>query len=85
MFHALAPGHLRNMNETLDTGLQLNEGAIVGQVDHLADNAGAGRINLPDQGPGIGRELLETKLHAFLFAVVFQNLHVDLVADVEYF
>src|SRR5437867_402202 len=40
MLHALAPGHLRHMNESLDSGFQLDERAVVGQVLYGPTNLG---------------------------------------------
>ena len=84
MLHALAPRHFRDMNKAFDSGLQFNEGTVVGQVHNFSGNAGAHRIDLLDQRPRIGRELLIAKRYAFLVAIVFQNLDGDLVADIEH-
>ena len=85
MLHALAPGHLRHMNESLDSGFQLDERPVVGQVNHSPSNTGANGINLPHQRPRIRSELFEPQGHSFLFAVVLQNLDCDLFTNVEYF
>src|SRR5262245_24415799 len=85
MFHPLTPGHFRYVYEALNSGLELDEGAVIGQVDNLTDDARARRIDLANKRPWIRRELLESKRHTLLLAVVFEDLDVDLVANVEQF
>src|SRR5947207_198878 len=52
-------GHLRDVQEAVDAGLQLHEGAEVGEPHHLAGHARAHRIALGHRGPRIGLDLLE--------------------------
>ena len=63
--------------------LQLNKGAVVGQIDNFSRDASANRINLLDERPRIGSQPLVAKGNPFLIAVIFQNLDRDLIADVQ--
>src|SRR5438128_7220095 len=82
MLHSLAPGHFGNVNQSLDARLQFNEGTVVGQVDDFPGNPRADRIYLAHERPRIVCQLLVSKRHAFLVAVVFQDLYGDFVADI---
>ena len=42
----LAPRHLGDVDQALDAGLELDEGAVVGQAHHLARHAHAHRVAL---------------------------------------
>ena len=57
----LAPGHLGDMDEALDSGLNLNEGAEVGNArDHAADALAGGEARR-DGLPWFGLKLLEAE------------------------
>ena len=45
MLHALAPRHFRNVDQAFDSGLQFDKGAVIGEVDNLAVDARARRID----------------------------------------
>src|SRR6516162_7590130 len=85
VFHALAPGHFRNVNQAFDARLQFDESAVVGQVDNLSRDSGADRIHLPDERPWIGHQLFIAKRHSFFFPIVLQDLDRDFVTDIEHF
>ena len=55
------PRHLGDMNEALDTLLQLDEGSVVGDRHHLSTHPGTHRVLLVDVGPGVGQKLLEAQ------------------------
>ncbi len=55
------PAHLGDVHEPLDTALQLDEGAVVGDRDHLALDANADGVLFFDALPGVGLELLEAE------------------------
>src|SRR5690606_35562434 len=80
----VGPIHLRDVHQTLDAGLDLDERAVVGDVRDLAEQPGALRIAPGDVDPGVVAELLEAERDAVAFAVVAQHLGFDLVADLEH-
>src|SRR5262249_20562894 len=79
----LGPGHLRNMDQAFDARLDLDEGAVVGQADNFAANVRALRIALGHRLPGIGHQLFIAERDAFFFAVEFQDLDLNGVADLD--
>ncbi len=60
----LGPAHLRDMDQAFHAGLELDEGAIVGDVGDRALEARADRIFGGDALPGIGLELLDAEADA---------------------
>src|SRR5881397_1930312 len=83
MAHPAGPRHLRDVHEPLDTWLELDEGAVVGQADDLALGLGAGRVRLLDSLPRIRRLLLVAERHPSGLAVEVEHHDLDLVADLE--
>ncbi len=81
----LHPAHFGDMHEAFDARLQLHEGAVVGDVGDLALEARADRIFGADAFPGIGLELLHAQADALGFLVHLDDLHGDLLADIEHF
>ena len=55
----VGPVHLRDVHQALDAVLDLDEGAVVGDVGDLAEHAGVRRIAARDVLPRIGSELLQ--------------------------
>ena len=68
------------MHQAFDTGFQLHEGAIVGDVGDLALELHAHRILGGDAFPGIGLELLHAQADALGFVVDLDDLHGDSLA-----
>ncbi len=64
MLDAARPGHVGDVNETVDALLELDEGAEVRQVADLARDAAADGVLLGDALPGIGKRVLERKRDA---------------------
>src|SRR5262249_20222108 len=83
MFHAPRPGHFTDVNQTLDAGLQLDERAVVGHVDHAADHPAVYRVALHHGLPRIGFELLNAQRDALLGPVELQHLDRDLLPDLQ--
>src|SRR5688572_439512 len=79
----LGPRHLGYVDQALDSRLELHEGAIVDQADHLAVHPRAHRVLLVDQRPGILRALFVAQRHPLGLAVELEHRHLDLVADRE--
>ena len=66
------PGHLGDVDQALDALLQLDEGAVVGDRDHLALDAVADLVLLVDALPRIRLELLQAERDALLLGVVIK-------------
>src|SRR5216684_1305633 len=79
----LGPRHLRDVDETLDAGLQLDEGAVIGDVGDAAGELGAGRVFELDALPRIGLELLHAERDALRLGVEADDLHLDRLADMQ--
>ena len=78
---------LHDISETwikpFDAGLELDEGAVVGEAHDLARHPRADRIAIGNVRPGIVDELLVAERHTFGGRVVLEHDHVDLVVDLE--
>ena len=61
MLDLLGPGHLGDVDEPLDTLLQLHEGAVVGEAHHPALDPCRHRILDRGCRPGIGLQLLHAQ------------------------
>ena len=83
MFHALRPGHLADVDQAFNALFQLHERAVVGHTDHASANMCALGIAMLGIEPGVGRELLESQRNALLIFVVLQDLHLNLIANVD--
>src|SRR5712664_1078081 len=81
---ALRPAHLADVDEALDPGLHLDEGAVVGERDHLAGDARARRELLRRVCPGVLLDLLETQADALGGRIELEHDDPQLVADVEH-
>src|SRR6056297_680829 len=77
----LGPGHFRDVNETFDTGLQLNEGTVIGDVRHAAGMHRIERILGGDQIPQIFLQLLHAEADAMRVLVDLDDLNLDGLAD----
>src|SRR5262249_45355745 len=75
------PAHVADVQEAVDALLDLDEGAVVGQVaDHARDDR-ARRVALGHLVPRAGLHLLHAQGDFLLLLVDVQDLHLDLVAD----
>jgi len=73
------------MDEALDALLDLDEGAVVGQRDDLADHLGADRVLVLDVFPRMRLELLVAKGDTFLLLVEVEHNHVDGLIQLDNF
>src|SRR5690606_24511855 len=80
----VGPVHLGDVHQALDARLDLDEGAVVGDVGDLAEQAGAGRITAGDVLPRIVAQLLQAPRDAVALAVELQHADVQLGADVDH-
>src|SRR5690606_41118087 len=67
--------------QTFDPRLQLDEGAVVGDVGDPAEMARIDRALLFDGIPGAGLQLLHAKADALGFLVDLDDLDLDRLAD----
>src|SRR5436305_9319645 len=81
----LGPAHLGDVDETLDPGLQFDEGAVIGDVCDAALELGAGRVFELNTFPRIGFELLHAERDALCLGVEADDLHLDALADMQGF
>src|SRR5712691_7186445 len=81
----LGPRHLGHVDEALDAGLELHEGAVVGDVGDAALEARAHRELRLDPLPRIGEELLHAQRDAVGLVVDLDDLDLHLLADIQHF
>ena len=79
----LGPRHFGNVDQAFDARLQFDERAVVGDVGDAALQARAERILGLDALPRIGLKLLHAERDAVGLVVDLDDLHLDLLADVE--
>src|SRR5579859_7757764 len=83
MLHPLRPGHFADVDQAFNALLQFDESSVVGHAYDASVNMSAHRIAMLRVEPRVGRELFEAERHALFFFVVLQDLHLNLVADVD--
>ena len=81
----LGPAHLGDVDQALDARLQFDEGAVVGDVGHAADELRADRILQLDPVPRIGAELLHAERDALRLGIEADDLHLDRLANLQRF
>src|SRR5690606_26773245 len=64
--------------------LDLDERAVVGDVGHLAEHAGVGRVAARDVVPRILAQLLQAQAPAVALAVVLEHADFQLLADLDH-
>src|SRR3546814_18171403 len=79
----LGPAHFGVVDQALDARLQLDEGAIFGDVGDAAGEHAAARIFRPSAFPRIALEPLHAERDALRLAVDADDLHIYRVADVD--
>ena len=79
----LGPRHLGDVDQALDARLELDEGAVVGDVGDAALELDADRVLRLDALPRIGLELLHAERDAVGLVVDPDDLHLDGLADRE--
>src|SRR5580704_895262 len=81
----LGPRHFRHVDQALDAWLELDEGAVVGDVGDAAGKARADREFRLDALPRIGLELLHAERDAVRLVIDLDDLDLHLLADIEHF
>src|SRR5690242_18410203 len=83
MLHPLRPGHLADVDETLNALLQLYKSTVVGNAENASTNVRTDRVALCCVEPRIRRELFESERDALLVFVELENFDVNLIADIH--
>ena len=81
---SFGPRHFGDVDEAFDAGLELDEGAVVGDVGDAALEAGAHRELGLDALPRIGLKLLHAERDAVGLVVDLDDLDLHLLADIEH-
>ena len=79
----LGPAHLGDVDQALDAGLELDEGAVIGDVGDAAAELGVDRVLDLDALPGIGFELLHAQADALGLEIEADHLDAHGLADVD--
>src|SRR5262249_50610170 len=78
--HLLDPAHVADVQQAVDALLDLDEGAVVGEVADDAGDHRVGRVALGDLVPGVGHDLLHAQGDLLLVLVDVEHLDLDHVA-----
>ena len=79
----LGPAHLRDVHQALDARLELDEGAVIGDVGDPSGEFRSQGIFAAHTLPGIGLELLHAQADTLGLRIEPDHLDVDLLADGE--
>src|SRR6185437_11960633 len=79
--HLTNPTHVADVQQTIDTFLDFDESAVVGEVAHRAADDGSLRIAFGDLVPRIGLYLLHAQRDFLLVLIDVEDLHFNLIAD----
>ena len=79
----LAPRHLADVDQTLDTRLNLYECTVVGDDNHLAGDLVAHLQVLVESIPRMRSELLQTQSDALLLLVEVEDNNIDLLVELD--
>ena len=79
----LRPRHVRDVQEAIDALLDLDEGAVAGEVPDGALDDGTDRVVLLDHVPGVHLRLLHAEGDLLLGVVELQHDHLDRVAGLD--
>ena len=77
------PAHLGDMDQSLDARLQLDEGAVIGDVGDAARIIATDRILERHAVPGIGLKLLHAQRNALGLGIEANDLHFHGLTDLQ--
>ena len=83
MLNLLGPREVADVDQTIDTLLELNKYTEVGEVANLSGVLAANRILNLDSLPRIFLQLLDAERHLALVAVESQDNGLDFVANLQ--
>ena len=81
---SLGPGHLGDVHQPLDAVLQLDEGAVGHEVDHLAGDPGTDGVLLLDVLPRRRQLLLHAEGDTLALAIDLEDLDLHLLVDAHH-
>src|ERR1017187_8949608 len=84
MFHAPRPRHLADVYEPFHAGFEFHKCAVIGDVDHAADDAAVHRVALWRRLPRVRLQLLDAGRDALLAAVELEDFDVDVLAHLQH-
>src|SRR5436309_14999223 len=84
MAHVPRPAHLADVNESLDSRLELDKSAVVGDRDNLTGHARADWILLGDILPRIALELLQAERDSLAVPIDVEDFDFQLLTDVNH-
>src|SRR5882672_2088025 len=84
MIDLARPRDVRDVDHAVETFLQLDEGAVAGEIANLALDAGAGRIFLQRLVPRIGFELADAEGDFLLLAIDAEHDGFDVLILLEH-
>src|ERR1035437_7597377 len=61
MFHGPRPGHLADVDEAFHAGFEFHESAVIGDVDHAADDAAVHGVALQHRVPRVRLQLFDAE------------------------
>src|SRR5262249_18338447 len=79
------PAHVADVQQAVDSFLDLNERSIVREVPYSSGNDGPRGVALSNLIPWIGLNLLHPQRDFLLLAIDVQDLHFNLIADLHEF
>src|ERR1022692_2982312 len=83
MLHALGPAQVADVDQSVDSVFDFDEGAEVGQVADFAFHHRAHREFLMQTLPGIRLQLLQAQADAALLRIYVQHYGLNLVANID--
>ena len=81
MADLLRPGHVGDVQQSVDAFFELDEGPVVGQISNAPNDAGARRVLLLDKRPRIRFRLLHAEGDLLLLLVDAQHRDFHRIAD----
>src|ERR1043166_761664 len=84
MLHALGPGEIAHMHQTVDSFFDFDERAEVGHVAHATFYHAADAVTAIDRGPRVRLELLQPERNAPVLGMHFEDDGLHLIARLHY-
>ena len=81
----VGPVHFGHVDQTFHTLLDLDEGAVIGDVGDLAEQARAFRVAAGNVDPGVFAQLLQAQRHPHALAVELEHLDFNFLAGFNNF
>ena len=85
MVNASCPGHLADVYESFNPGLQFDKSTVAHDVDYDTALTGGDRIFLGNIFPRVGLLLFEAECNLLFFSIDIENLDFDFLVDRYHF